>query len=679
MTLQGKRGGLTPGVVIAAAILFVVMSGAVASAQDDGAPVVIGQNEELQTLVLETPTVTVDLFGRYEQRDIDHSDGRTTREQETLYRGVVELETTGFVGHPNFINLKLFGALQLSYEDVESSTANLFSSSTESILRYDVSAIILQRSNYPVTIYSRRDQTLVDRQFGGTLDNTVFENGIRASLRSDIAPTQLHIFRREQKQEDRLGGTEYDYTQNTVELHGQVRPAEGQSLLWDYTFDDVNESTRSAGDNSFDRHDLLGSHTYDFGDARQHQLRSSAQMQSQSGRNELDRFRWDERLRLRHTKNFETRYDLVVDRNERPGSTQSLQRVSAGFRHQLYDSLVTTGQFDGSNLEFEEENFTSDDRSANLDLEYTKRVPYGRLVATSGMRISRREEGERGTTILISDETRRFSVAGTILIDRRNVVVSSIFLTDAAGIVVYQEGADFTVREFADRVEIRRVLAGLIPPTGVVRIDYEIGPEPGSTTDTQGWSASVRYRVDEGPLSGLSLFGRYFQQDQDRTGEGLLELPEDDIKDLTYGIEYDWWDITLLAEQRTRTGSLSSFGTVRLEGRYVRRFDQRGSMTLSVRYQDTDHSTEGFRTKITTFSGRWNQKLTDTLRLGVEVLWRDEQDSSGLDSSGFEQSIDLNWNYRQTTIYARFRNALLESEADDSNSQHFLLGVRREF
>ena len=45
---------------------------------------------------------------------------------------------------------------------------------------------------------------------------------------------------------------------------------------------------------------------------------------------------------------------------------------------------------------------------------------------------------------------------------QRNIVMDSIVITDAAGIVVYAEGLDYSLRSVGEQIEIRRVLGGAI-------------------------------------------------------------------------------------------------------------------------------------------------------------------------------------------------------------------------
>ena len=100
---------------------------------------------------------------------------------------------------------------------------------------------------------------------------------------------------------------------------------------------------------------------------------------------------------------------------------------------------------------------------------------------------------------------------------------------------------------------------------------------------------------------------------------------------------------------------------------------------LSAIYQDINRTQENLRTATTTVSGRWNQQISDQLRVSLLLQWQDVDDSSGLDSQAFEQGFELNWRYRQTEIYGRVRNSFRDSTTDDTAFQTFVVGLRRKF
>jgi hypothetical protein len=78
-------------------------------------------------------------------------------------------------------------------------------------------------------------------------------------------------------------------------------------------------------------------------------------------------------------------------------------------------------------------------------------------------------------------------------------------------------------------------------------------------------------------------------------------------------------------------------------------------------------------------SGQWIQRLTDYLRFDFRLIWRDERESDRLDSKSLEQWFDIDWTYRQTSVYAAFRNSFADSDVSDSIFHSVVVGFRREF
>lgn len=660
-----------------AAWTFSWLSGA-APAQEGG-PLIVGESEKLEFFRIEDLRLALDFYGQYQIEEIQQPGSPDTRDTELLLREELELITSGFFGHPNLAHLDLDLRFRLSQEELDSDTLSRNERTLETVLDYDASLQILRETRAPLTIYSRQNQTFFDRQFGTTLDNTLTEHGARLALRSAAAPMQLQVFRREQEQSGRFGAVDFELKQNTIDAHGQLHPGGGHNLWWDYTFDNVDESGQLRLTNSFDRHDAFIAHELDFGPTEQHNLRSTLRYFKETGKFPVEILQIDETLRLRHDRKLESRYDYNFDRQSRIGSTQTLHRGTAQVRHELFDSLVTIAEAGASVLHVSNGDFQSEQQFGNVELEYRKRVPYGRVHATADVQVSRQDDSDRGTTVQIINESHTFDASGIVVLNRRNIITSSIFITDVAGIIIYAEGADYTILALADRVEIRRVLGGNIAAGQTVLIDFQVAPEPANTTDTLGLGATVRYTIEEGPLTGLSLYTRYFDQNQDRSPINPVLLPETDIQEFVYGLEYDVWKLSLLAEQQIRKSSLSPFEAIRLEARYVERFGPGSALILNANFNQIDRTDEGTRTDITTLAARWNQQLTKRLHADLELTWRDEQDSASFDSQGFDQELDLTWRYRQTSVYATVRNTFVNSDVTDTSLQTFILGVRREF
>ena len=647
-------------------------------AQDDG-PVVVGVERRWEGIQFEPLHFALDFVARAERNTIEPRNGPVRHDNLNEFRETISAWTSGFIGHPNLISFDLSGTFGLSQQFVESDSENRDENPIEQIYEYDVSATLFGKSSTPFTAYSRRNESYIDRQFGDSIRSAVTEHGAFLMFREGALPTTLHYFHRTEEQTSEINPADFNLVQDTLEWQTQWAPARNQSLTWDYTIDSIKESGDLRATNSFIRQNGIATHNLDFGENNEHNLRSTFFLYTESGNFPFERLRLDEALRLRHNRDLETLYDYSIEWADREDSTQLLQRGRVGLRHHLFESLVTSADIGGSLLQIDPDNFTSQELFGRVSFDYDKRVPLGRITAGLTVAGSRQDNSERGTPIAITDDTRTFGPTGIIVLDRQNIVRSSIRITDVAGIILYSEGFDYTVSAFPDRVEIRRILGGNITGGQTVLIDYSIGPEPESTITTFGNGVNLRYDIEEGWLSGVGIYGRYFRQDQDVDSRGSDAPLPADVHDLILGIDYRLGYFFASAERQVHDSTLSPYEATRLSAQYIHPLGIGTSLSFNANYDDIDRTDDNTNTTIMTVGGRWTQRFNPELTLNVGALWRQEDDSIGGQVQGFEQVVDFTWRHRQTTIYGAFRNSMTDARAEDSHYMSFQIGLRREF
>ncbi|MHC4107056.1 MAG: hypothetical protein ACYSTY_03110 [Planctomycetota bacterium] len=647
-------------------------------AQTDQGPVTVSPRRQLEFLGIEQLDAAITVEWRLDVDDVEDTTSR--RDTEMRLREILELSSQGYLGHPNLVQLDLGGMFRFDQRWLDFEATGTDEQINETVIDWDAAATFLPNQKFPLTLYTRQTTSDVDRQFGASLEQSLREYGVLLTARSETFPTTIQAFRREQRQEDRFGGLDFDIDQNTVQADGRIRITPRQLMSWDFAYDDVDESGELSVPRSFERIEGNVRHAIDFGADKQHQLRSDFRYFNESGARDFESFRVNERLQLRHSPNLRSQYNYTFEEQNRPDFEQRLHEGTAFVRHQLFDSLSTFARAGASNLTVSTDNFDRDEVFGELESNYVKQVPGGRFFADVGLRLSHVDQSDRGVPIPVFDTSLTFDAVDLILIDRRNVTPGSIVVTDATGLITYVEGVDYTVLVLPDRVEIRRVGGGAIGAMETVLVDFELGPEPGGTIDTVGYGGRLRYTFDETFLRGLSFYTEYFEQDESRS-EALTigGQPENDFSDLFYGVEYSAWKIYLRVERQHRDSSLSSFDATRLEARYVERLGLGSALVLSAHYQELDRTDENLRTETTTFSGRWDQQLTDRLRMSLELQFQDVESDAGGDSQAFEQELDLSWQYRQTQVYAKIRNSYRDTDFDDTLFQTFIVGLRREF
>lgn len=645
----------------------------------EGGSTVVSKRPPLEFLRIEDLNIAIELEFRYDSDEVDPAVGPTLRDTENYLREILELSGHAFLGHPNLVDLTFLTRFELSQRELDSDTSGIRDTINNTQTEFNLNARIFKLSDTPLNVFARRSQTKLDQQFGGSIDSLTTEYGARLTFRSDVMPHDIGYTHRDTQQSDRLGSSDFRIKQDSISMRGQYLGESFGNLTWDYTFDDVKESGPLRRLSNFRRHDAFIDHRLQLGQDNKKELRSAFRYRNDSGDFSLERYRLEEILTQEHSPNLESRLAYLYDDQTQSGRQQVLNRGSARVTHSLFDSLTTVGEVGASNLKLSPDAFQSDQYHVNLDLNYSKRVPGGSLYATALGHYNWQDDSDRGTGLQILDEQHVFDASDTVVLSRRNIITSTIVVTNSTGVITYSQFIDFTVNLFGNRVEIRRVLGGNIVASQTVLVDYEIGPEPGGKTTTRSHGITLRYRLQEGPLRGLSVFMRYLDVDETRPREMQDLFPEADVQDLVYGLEYDNGPWSLLAERQDHDSTLSPFERLRLELIYRYRFSNGSQFSLNAYYNDTDNFASNFRTTSTSITARWDGAITDKLHASLYTIWRTEDSSAQNDSEGFEQQLDLNWHYRQTSLYVTIRNSTLESDLTDTNSLLLLLGFRREF
>ncbi len=671
---------LARNATLATTVLGVVFLGGMARGQiDDGGPIIIGEQKTLEFFRITNDYLAFEFEAEFRSGETDPETGKTTKDTETRYKEILEYGGIAFFGHPDLFELDYLFRLELEQRDFDLESVDQADTTSESILELDVRGTFIQRSDTPITIFAVRNQTNFQRDFAGTLDNTFTEIGASVNILNGAFPSYFTLSHIELEQENSFDRSVFEQKRDLFEWSGSTNPGEWHRLWWEASVESVDESGNLRRPQNYDRAHVAIYDEWEFGKEQQHRLRSTIRLRNETGDLSYKQFRWDERLFIEHSNSFDSNYILLFDQSERHGSKQTLYNASANFQHQLFDSLITSSELSASQLDLDDDDFTSTDQRGRLGLDYTKTVPYGILFATAHLGVSFLDESDRGSSIFINDESHTFGPAGIIVISRRNVVSNSIVITDITGLIFYSEGFDYDVNNLGERVEIRRIPGGLIAPNQTVLVDYEIGPEPGSDTTSTVFGFTSRYEFDDGPLAGLALYGRYRELNQDRDSDNGASLPTSDYRETTFGAEYTFWRFSLLAEQKNHDSDLSPFDSTKFEAEYRQFFGRDHLLLIRGFHQIIDRKSAGSETTLTNINARFNSQLSTRWRAEARVIYREESDSIGSDFRGFEQHLELSWQHRQTAFTASLNNIWSETDANTNEFQTFAIGFRREF
>jgi hypothetical protein len=658
-------------------VLAVTVAGTGNALAQDG-PIVVGERPRPRNFQLYNYRGALELIWRQRRDELDPPDAPADRFRENRFEEVFTLEADGHIYHPNLVELDLAGSFGLSQTQVDQ-TGQPGERRDGIINDYDLSAIILRREMAPVTLYTRRSQDQVSRQFGPTLDSTFMSTGAIWDIRSPTVPTRFEIFHSEQKQTG-LGEDIGDFSlkQDAFLWHSEYRPRPGHTLTWDYGLSYVQEETEGFSANQYVLHDANLSYSIDFGPGDRSNFTSSLSYLKQSGDFPLERFQWNEFLRLWHSEALQTRYQYTFDRQEFSGVGQDRHRASAGFTHRLFQSLVTNGTVGGGLIEFDDDS-QSQNLFGNIQLDYRKQVPLGVLSAFIGGSLDYQVNDARASPTAVVDLPRTFADGAPIILIGTNIDPNTIVITDATRLIVYQEGLDYTLSIFPDRIEIRRILGGRIVAGETVLIDYLVLPQAENVVTTTSFSLGGRYDFERGPLRGAGVYGRFRRQNQDIETDDPDTFIPNEFDNYVFGADYRFGDFRVGAEREIYDSTIAPFEANRYFANYRKRARQEWTLNVDATYQQIEYTDIDNQLDLLTVAGSVVYRVTPRLFLTASIVWRDERDELRGRTRGLEEQLQVNWYHRQTSVYGLIRNANIDSPFQDSSFQVFEIGIRREF
>jgi hypothetical protein len=248
----------------------------------------------------------------------------------------------------------------------------------------------------------------------------------------------------------------------------------------------------------------------------------------------------------------------------------------------------------------------------------------------------------------------------------------------AAG-VPYVEGRDFTVDHMGNLTQIERVVGGLIPPDGAVKLDYDLLPQPANTITTSSLGVGSRYQIEEGPLTGLSPYIRYGLQTQSIETDDLTPFTPDSYNDVTVGSDYQIWKTTFNFEQEWHDSTLVPFNATRFSVRYTDRITHDTTASVAGGYALINYYGESDTVSDTSFTAALEKKLNADWSINARLVYLNDRDQLFGNTQGLEEQLEIDWSHNQTSVYTRLRNASLNTDQEENTFQVLEFGISRSF
>ena len=642
-------------------------------------PIVVGERKgALKWFELPRVHAAADGYWRYTQQSQTATGQPTLEDRESYYQATLDLDGEAYIGHKNLLDVT--GAFRLGVQgtNFDSDTQGDSYKDNSLAVFYDIAGLLLQEGPMPVTLYARKQQQNTDREFLSTVQTDTQEYGAVGRLRSTIAPTTVQLFHRDEDQTDLLGDVDYSLTQDTAIVQSQARLTDTQQIELSYEFDHVNEHQNDVYNDEYDRNDGTLVHQLNFGEADQSTLRSSLRYYEQTGLYAQNDVRLDEQMFLRHSNKFNTQYNLTLQDQDLQGQNQQFARLNGTLAYTLFDSLTATAFLGGSSTNISDQ-FQSDEIFTGGALDYTKRVPWGRLDLNVGAGINRQNNSDQSAPVNISNQPARFVDPFPVTLNHQNVIASSIVVTDTARIRVYQEGTDYTVQSMPDLTQLTRVVGGAIVNGEAVLVSYQIGPEPANTQTTVNSRFLARYSLTEGWLNGVSVYAIYRTQNETIDAANPSQFVLNDINEWRYGVDYRNGPVSLVAERIDFDSTIQPYTSTRFEARLDQRLGLSSSLSGIVTHQTIDYTDPVNLVTLNLARIDWAQRISNELDFIARLQYRDQSDTLSGNTNGLEEVLEVRWHKRQTSVYTTINNSSLNSPGNDTLSLAFTIGMRRDF
>ena len=322
-----------------------------------------------------------------------------------------------------------------------------------------------------------------------------------------------------------------------------------------------------------------------------HTLGSTLTYSTSTGTFGVDRLYWDELLRLHHTPDFETDYEYTLDHQTTDTIDQTLQRTTAEFRHHLYKSLVTHGEVGYLQLDTGDNGGTKD-YFAELDFQYVKNIPYGRLNGTLDLGYNYRTVDSNSQAIQVINQSFTFVDFQPIFIPGQTLEPASIVIRDTSGLIL-TPGIDYTVdTSRPDGVQIRPVIGGPIDSGETVSVDYTLGPTPDTNFARVSFRSPCAMTYWKG-CCRASARTCGSPRSSNRSMAAAVWYSRIQSGDYVAGVEYRFHDLTLTTEYEIYDSTLVPFNAYRATARYDHRASYDLLLTGYASYVRTDYTDLG--------------------------------------------------------------------------------------
>ena len=505
----------------------------------------------------------VEVEGRNETSQLN---GQTTPyRSDYIYAGpVLGLELQGSLYHPNLLqfNFKAEDGVGWQEQTVSQPVGNTpagTTSKTRFLQRYHGDLTFLKEKPYAVLLYAAKDHNFRQYDF---FNQSVVDNeryGGRTGYAAGPVPFSVAYNHLEQnisswnRSSSRKG--------DTLSFDARLERKQNATTTFAYKIDDYENQEFGI---PLDKGNYHTANIFDmetFGKKDQVRLNSSLlynRLENTRAPNQT--LSIQEMGTVEHNKQLQSSYQYsFTDQSSGPAASTSHQ-AQVGLSHRLYESLTSAIDLHGNTQDSTSPGASSSTTRYGVGLSeaYTKKLGWkSRLSLGYSGRFDQEQDENTGQTLQIIDEPHPLTDGVVTYLNKPQVVIFSIQVTDSSGMTIYQPLLDYEIIPNGPLVEIRRVPGSTILNGGSILVDYQVVVQPSDRFTTLANQFSFRLDLFN------NLIGLYARLNlvNNHGGETLVLQ---NITDKIVGTDFSWRGVRAGAEYENYDSNLAPYTAKRL-------------------------------------------------------------------------------------------------------------------
>jgi hypothetical protein len=479
----------------------------------------------------------------------------TTKTTNRKFREGMTVATRGWVFHPDLMAYHLTFAPEWQQENFRrNQTANPSPYSKDSdttLVDYDLGATLLKRKPLSLNFFANRKSGQIDLTNAQDADIDSDTVGTRLNFRNAILPISIAMIHRNY---DQTGF--YQWKEDRDEVRATIGHNAKKSTTQLHLLYDDAQTTHTTFQNTDISSETLNTeltNTTTFTDDNRIRL-DTLIYNLEADYNGMDQTTWrlSENLFWIHSENLLTRYRADYSRREFGDVFNEEARFSGALTHHRLDRWTTdlgvaarANRFDGGRENLYE---------SNLGFLYRRPIPKGsvELGAAYDYGVTNRTGTQK---IIPADERLTLSTGTETYLDKEDIDLGSIVVTDLTGATVYSENIDYQVDLVGPAVRVSRTLLGAIADGQqvLVHFSYQID----AAYDDSRFGQKYRFSL------ALWSFARLAYA-HNRVDQRILsgESPDDPLDDTADTVRLSfvnqWSDTQFLYDRQERSNGASS-------------------------------------------------------------------------------------------------------------------------